>query len=165
MAFTFTVTTTGLQSATLVMDGGTRPTSGPDATDHYLIKRKPHFMADGVTTTPFADYLVIYKTTEATVYDHPRSQNTAGVVISWDYESKPFYTATSVYGSGIAVTSKSIQPVTTAQIQSTGIAEPTTSGGTVGNTYLAQAEMAPSNSYDKDSWTVTKAIPLAVSSQ
>ena len=107
-------------------------------------------MADGVTTTPFADYLVIYKTTEATVYDHPRSQNTAGVVISWDYECKPFYTATSVYGSGIAVT---------------GIAEPTTSGGTVGNTYLAQAEMAPSNSYDKDSWTVTKAIPLAVSSQ
>ena len=161
MPVSFTVTTLGLQSATLEMDGGTKP----GTTGHYLIKRKPHFMADGVTTTPFADYLVIYETTEATVYDHPRSQNTAGVVISWDYNAYAYITATSSYDSGIAVTSKSVQPVTTAQIQSTGIAEPTTSGGTMSNTYLTQTEMAPSNSYDKDTWTVTKVIPLAVSSQ
>ena len=161
MPVSFTVATTGLQSATLLMDAGTKP----GTTGHYLIKRKPHFKADGVTTTPFADYLVIYKTTEATVYDHPRSQNTAGVVISWDYNAYSYITATSSYDSGIAVTSKSIQPVTTAQIQSTGIAEPTTSAGTMSNTYLAQTEMAPSNAYDKDSWTVTKVIPLAVSSQ
>ena len=161
MPGSFTVTTSGLQSATLVMDGATKP----GTTGHYLIKRKPHFMADGVTTTPFADYLVIYKTTEATVYDHPRSQNTAGVVISWDYNAYAYITATSSYDSGIAVTSKSIQPVTTAQIKSTGIAEPTTSGGTMSNTYLAQTEMPTTNSYDKDTWTVTKVIPLAVSSQ
>jgi hypothetical protein len=162
MAFTFTVTTTGLQSATLVMDGGTRPTSGPDETDHYLIKRKPN-------GTLFAAYLVIYKTQEATVYDHPRSRSPDGTLLNWDYECKPFYTVTSVYGSGVAVTSNSIQPVTTAQIQSTGIAEPTALIGgvatTISNTYLAQTEMAPSNDYDKDSWTVTKVIPLAVSSQ
>jgi hypothetical protein len=161
MPGSFTVTTSGLQSATLVMDGATKP----GTTGHYLIKRKPHFMADGVTPTPFAHYLVIYKTTEATVYDHPRSQNTAGVPISWDYVAYSYITATSSYDSGIAVTSISIQPVLVAQIQSAGIAEPTTSGGTMSNTYLAQTEMPTTNYYDKDTWTVTKVIPLAVSSQ
>lgn len=165
MPGSFTVTTSVLQSATLVMDGGTRPTTGAGATDHYLIKRKPHFMADGTTPTPFAHYLVIYKTTEATVYDHPRSQNTAGVAISWDYVAYSYITATSSYDSGIAVTSISIPLPSDAQIQSTGIAEPTTSGGTISNTYLAQTEALPSNYYDKGSWTVTKVIPLAVSSQ
>ena len=158
MPGSFTVTTTGLQSATLVMDGGTRPTTGAGATDHYLIKRKPN-------GTPFPIYLVIYKTTEATVYDHPRPRSPDGTLLNWDYVAYAYITATSSYDSGIAVTSNSIQPVTDAQIQSTGIAEPTTSGGTISNTYLAQAEVAPSNGYDKDSWTVTKVIPLAVSSQ
>jgi hypothetical protein len=135
------------------MDGGTKP----GTTDHYLIKRKPN-------GTPFAIYLVIYKTTEATVYDHPRSRSPDGTLLNWDYVAYSYITATSSYDSGIAVTSNSIQPVTTAQITSTGIAEPTTSGGTISNTYLAQAETAPSNTYDKDSWTVTKVIPLAASS-
>jgi hypothetical protein len=154
MPGSFTVTTSGLQSATLVMDGGTKP----GTTGHYLIKRKPN-------GTLFAAYLVIYKTTEATVYDHPRSRSPDGTLLNWDYVAFSYITATSSYDSGIAVTSNSIQPVTTAQIQSTGIAEPTTSVGTMSNTYLAQTEMAPSNGYDKDSWTVTKVIPLAVSSQ
>ena len=162
MPGTFTVTTSGLQSATLVMDGGTRPTSGAGATDHYLIKRKPN-------GTPFAIYLVIYKTTEATVYDHPRSRSSDGTLLNWDYVAYSYITATSSYDSGIAVTSNSIQPVTDAQIQSSGIAEPTAKVGgldtTISNTYLAQTEVAPSNGYDKDSWTVTKVIPLAVSSQ
>ena len=153
MPVTFTVTTLGLQSATLEMDGGTKP----GTTGHYLIKRKPN-------GTPFPIYLVIYKTTEATVYDHPRSRSPDGTLLNWDYVAYSYITATSSYDSGIAVTSNSIQPVTTAQITSTGIAEPTTSGGTISNTYLAQAETAPSNTYDKDSWTVTKVIPLAVSS-
>ncbi|MBT3711486.1 MAG: hypothetical protein HOG19_18730 [Gammaproteobacteria bacterium] len=153
MPGSFTVTTLGLQSATLEMDGGTKP----GTTDHYLIKRKPN-------GTPFAIYLVIYKTTEATVYDHPRSRSPDGTLLNWDYVAYSYITATSSYDSGIAVTSNSIQPVTTAQITSTGIAEPTTSGGTISNTYLAQAETAPSNTYDKDSWTVTKVIPLAASS-
>ena len=153
MPVTFTVTTLGLQSATLEMDGGTKP----GTTGHYLIKRKPN-------GTPFPIYLVIYKTTEATVYDHPRSRSPDGTLLNWDYVAYSYITATSSYDSGIAVTSNSIQPVTTAQITSTGIAEPTTSGGTISNTYLAQAETAPSNTYDKDSWTVTKVIPLAASS-
>ena len=174
MPGSFTVTTTGLQSATLLMDGGTKP----GTTGHYLIKRKPHFMADGVTTTPFADYLVIYKTTEATVYDHPRSQNTAGVVISWDYNAYAYITATSSDDSGIAVTINSIHPVTTAQIQSTGIAaptnaqidysgvtEPTTSAGTFSNTYIAQAEAKPVTGADvQETWAVTGILPLAASS-
>ena len=158
MPVSFTVTTLGLQSATLEMDGGTKP----GTTGHYLIKRKPN-------GTPFAIYLVIYKTTEATVYDHPRSQNTAGVVISWDYVAYSYITATSSYDSGIAVTSISIPLPSDAQIQSTGIAEPTAKVGgldtTISNTYLAQTEALPSNYYDKGSWTVTKVIPLAVSSQ
>ena len=153
MPGSFTVTTLGLQSATLEMDGGTKP----GTTGHYLIKRKPN-------GTPFPIYLVIYKTTEATVYDHPRSRSPDGTLLNWDYVAYSYITATSSYDSGIAVTSNSIQPVTTAQITSTGIAEPTTSGGTISNTYLAQAETAPSNTYDKDSWTVTKVIPLAASS-
>tara|TARA_R110000824_G_scaffold116390_1_gene267771 strand:- start:787 stop:1263 length:477 start_codon:yes stop_codon:yes gene_type:complete len=158
MPGSFTVTTTGLQSATLVMDGGTRPTSGAGATDHYLIKRKPN-------GTPFPIYLVIYKTTEATVYDHPRPWGSDGTLLNWDYVAYAYITATSSYDSGIAVTSNSIQLPSDAQIQSSGIAEPTTSGGTMSNTYLAQTEVAPGNYYDKGSWTVTKVIPLAVSSQ
>ena len=154
MPVSFTVTTTGLQSATLVMDGGTRP----GTTGHYLIKRKPN-------GTAFAAYLVIYETQEATVYDHPRPRSPDGTLLNWDYVAFSYITATSSYDSGIAVTSNSIQPVTTAQIQNTDIAEPTTSAGTMGNTYLAQTEMPPSNAYDKDTWTVTKVIPLAVSSQ
>ena len=154
MPGSFTVTTTGLQSATLVMDGGTKP----GTTGHYLIKRKPY-------GTPFPIYLVIYKTTEATIYDHPRSWSPDGTLLNWDYAAYSYITATSSYDSGIAVTSNSIQLPSDAQIQSSGIAEPTTSGGTISNTYLAQAEVAPSNGYDKGSWTVTKVIPLAVSSQ
>tara|TARA_R110000751_G_scaffold47777_2_gene106846 strand:- start:262 stop:732 length:471 start_codon:yes stop_codon:yes gene_type:complete len=156
MPVSFTVTTLGLQSATLEMDGGTKP----GTTGHYLIKRKPN-------GTPFAIYLVIYKTTEATVYDHPRSQNTAGVVISWDYVAYSYITATSSYDSGIAVMGPSIQPVTDAQIISSGVAEPTSSVGTISNTYLAQTETKPTGStnLDENTWTVTKVIPLAVSSQ
>ena len=154
MPSSFTVTTTGLQSATLEMDGGTKP----EATGHYLIKRRPQ-------GTAFSENLVIYKTEEATVYDHPTSRSPDGTLLIWTYVAFSYITSTSSYDSGIAVSNRSIQPVTTAQIQSTGIAEPTTSGGTISNTYLAQTEMAPSNSYDKDSWTVTKVIPLAVSSQ
>ena len=154
MPSSFTVTTTGLQSATLVMDGGTKP----EATGHYLIKRRPQ-------GTAFSENLVIYKTEEATAYDHPRPRSPDGTLLTWNYTAYSYITATSSYDSGIGVSNKSIQPVTTAQIQSTGIAEPTTSGGTISNTYLAQTETAPSNSYDKDSWTVTKVIPLAASSQ
>jgi len=154
MPGSFTVTTTSLQSATLLLDSGTKPAT----TDHYLIKRKP-------SGTAFAVYLVIYKTTEATIYDHPRPRSPDGTQLNWDYIAYSYITATSSYDSGISVTNKRIAVVTDAQIQGSSVAEPTTSGGTISNTYLAQTETKPTDKPDEDSWTVTRVIPLAASSQ
>ena len=156
MPVSFTVTTTGLQSVTLVIDGGTKP----GTTGHYLIKRKPN-------GTAFGELLTIYKTTEATVYDHPRPRSPVGISLVWDYAAFSYITATSSYDSGILVTSASIPAVSDTMISNTDIAEPTSSVGTISNTYLPQGESPPTGStnLDKNTWTLTKVIPLAVSSQ
>ena len=174
MPGSFTVTTAGLQSATLELDGGTKPAT----TGHYLIQRRPNGAAA-------SEYLTIYKTTSATVYDHPRPRSSVGEALTdtqllWAYRAYSYITALSAYGSpvedddstagyGIAGISNSASDAT-AYIDPSSVAEPTIEVGgvisTISNTYLAQAEVIsyPDNAYDRDSWTVTKVIPLAVSS-
>ena len=92
----------------------------------------------------------------------------------WAYRAYSYITALSAYGSpiedddstagyGIAGISNSAGDATT-YIDPSGVAEPTTSAGTMSNTYLAQAESVTTNVFDRDSWTTTKVIPLAASS-
>ena len=161
MPVTFTVTVED-QAVTLEVDSGTKPAT----TGHYLIQRRPNGAAA-------SDYLTIYKTTSATVYDHPRPRDTAGTTLTdtqllWAYRAYSYITATSTYDTAVEDDNSGsgfgIPTVVVLDITSTGVAEPTTSAGTMSNTYLAQAETAPTNAYDKDSWTTTKVIPLAASS-
>ena len=157
MPVTFTASLAD-QAITLVADGGTKPTG----TDHYLIQRRPNAEAASA-------YLTVHNTQAATVYDHPRPRDPDGVQLLWAYRAQAYITATSSYDTAIeddnSGSGYGIPTVVALDITSTGVEEPTTSSGTMSNTYLAQAETAPANSYDKDSWTVTKVIPLAASSQ
>ena len=157
------ITTSNLQSVKLTIDGGTKP----GATGHYKITRK----ANAAST-----YLQVFTTELAVVHDHPRPRSPDGTQLLWDYKVHSYITASSSYdsgieddnsgsGFGIAEIDATATDATT-YIDPSGVAEPTTSAGTMGNTYLAQAEVIsyPDNAYDRDSWTVTKVIPLAASS-
>ena len=106
----------------------------PAATGHYKITRK----ANAAST-----YLQVFTTS----YDSGIEDDNSGS------------------GFGIDEIDDSATDATT-YIDPSSVAEPTTSAGTMGNTYLAQAEVIsyPDNAYDRDSWTVTKVIPLAASS-
>lgn len=167
MPSSLAITTSGLQSVQITIDGGTKP----GTTGHYKITRKPNAAAT---------YLQVFKTELAVIHDHPRPRSTVGVLATdtqllWDYKVYSYITASSAYDSGIeddnGGSGYGIDRIdetagdATTYIDPSGVAEPTTSAGTMGNTYLAQAESVTTNDYDRDSWTVTKVIPLAVSSQ
>lgn len=158
------ITTSNLQSVKLTIDGGV---TKPAATGHYKITRK----ANAAST-----YLQVFTTESVVVHDHPRPRSPDGTQLLWDYKVHSYITASSSYdsgieddnsgsGFGIAEIDDSATDATT-YIDPSSVAEPTTSAGTMGNTYLAQAEVIsyPDNAYDRDSWTVTKVIPLAASS-
>jgi hypothetical protein len=164
------ITTSNLQSVQITIDGGTKP----GTTGHYKITRRPHS-----TAVPGPPYLNVMETVLAVVYDHPRPRSTVGVLATdtqllWDYKVYSYITATSSYDVGIEDTNSTAgygiaeieytAASATTYIDPSGVAEPTTSAGTMGNTYLAQAESVTTNAYDRDSWTVTKVIPLAASS-
>ena len=157
------ITTSNLQSVQITIDGGTKP----GATGHYKITRKPN-------GTSASAYLQVFKTELAVIHDHPRPRSPDGTQLLWDYKVYSYITASSSYdsgteddnsgsGFGIAEIDTTATDATT-YIDPSGVAEPTTSAGTMGNTYLAQAESVTTNAYDRDSWTVTKVIPLAASS-
>lgn len=158
------ITTSNLQSVKLTIDGGTKPA----ATGHYKIMRRPHS-----TVVPGPPYLNVMETVLAIVYDHPRPRSPEGVQLFWDYKVYSYITAAAAYTTPIEDTTgfgideiEDTAASATTYIDPSGVAEPTTSAGTMGNTYLAQAEVIsyPDNAYDRDSWTVTKVIPLAASS-
>lgn len=155
------ITTSNLQSVQITIDGGTKP----GTTGHYKIMRKPNAAST---------YLQVFKTELAVIHDHPRPRSPDGTQLLWDYKVYSYITASSSYdsgteddnsgsGFGIAEIDTTATDATT-YIDPSGVAEPTTSAGTMGNTYLAQAESVTTNAYDRDSWTVTKVIPLAASS-
>ena len=155
------ITTSNLQSVQITIDGGTKPA----ATGHYKITRK----ANAAST-----YLQVFTTELAVVHDHPRPRSPDGTQLLWDYKVFSYITASSSYDSGIEDDNSGsgfgIDEIddsatdATTYIDPSSVAEPTTSAGTMGNTYLAQAESVTTNAYDRDSWTVTKVIPLAASS-
>jgi hypothetical protein len=158
------ITTSNLQSVKLTSDGGI---TKPAATGHYKITRKPN-------GTSASAYLQVFKTELVVIHDHPRPRSPDGTQLLWDYKVYSYITASSAYdvgieddnggsGYGIAEIEYTAASATT-YIDPSGVAEPTTSAGTMGNTYLAQAESVTTNDYDRDSWTVTKVIPLAASS-
>ena len=161
------ITTSNLQSVKLTIDGGTKP----GATGHYKITRK----ANAAST-----YLRVFTTELAVVHDHPRPRSPDGTQLLWDYKVHSYITASSSYDSGIEDDNSgsgfgiaeidATATAATTYIDPSGVAEPTIKVGgvtsTISNTYLAQAEVIsyPDNAYDRDSWTVTKVIPLAASS-
>ena len=162
------ITTSGLQSVKLTIDGGV---TKPAATGHYKITRKPN-------GTSASAYLQVFKTELVVIHDHPRPRSPDGTQLLWDYKVYSYITASSSYdsgteddnsgsGFGIAEIDDSATDATT-YIDPSGVAEPTIKVGgvtsTISNTYLAQAESVTTNAYDRDSWTVTKVIPLAASS-
>jgi hypothetical protein len=162
------ITTSGLQSVKLTIDGGTKP----GTTGHYKITRRPHS-----TALPEPLYLTVLETVLAVVYDHPRPRSPDGVQLFWDYTVYSYITSLSAYDGGIEdKVGYEIDEIedtaasATTYIDPSSVAEPTIEVGgvisTISNTYLAQAEVIsyPDNAYDRDSWTVTKVIPLAVSS-
>ena len=164
MPSSLAITTTNLQSVKITIDGGTKPSG----TDHYKIMRKPN-------GTAASSYLQVYKTTLALIYDHPRPRSPDGTQLEWDYKVYSYITASSAYdsgteddnsgaGYGIAEITNSSSDATT-YIDPSGVAEPTTSAGTISNTYIAQPESVTTNAFDRDTWTVTKVIPLGASSQ
>jgi len=156
------ITTSNLQSVQITIDGGTKP----GTTGHYKLMRKPNAAST---------YLQVFKTELAVIHDHPRPRSPDGTQLLWDYKVYSYITASSSYDSGIeddnSGSGYGIAEITDSALDATtfidpsGVAEPTTSVGTMGNTYLAQAESVTTNDFDRDSWTVTKVIPLAVSSQ
>ena len=164
MPSSLAITTANIQSVKITIDGGTKPSG----TDHYKIMRKPN-------GTAASAYLQVYKTSLALIYDHPRPRSPEAVQLLWDYKVYSYITASSAYDSGTeddnGGSGYGIEEITnsssdaTTFIDPSGVAEPTTSVGTMGNTYLAQAETVNTNDFDRDSWTVTKVIPLAASSQ
>ena len=161
------ITTSNLQSVKLTIDGGTKP----GATGHYKITRK----ANAAST-----YLRVFTTELAVVHDHPRPRSPDGTQLLWDYKVYSYITALSSYdsgieddnsGSGFGIAEINVTATAaTTYIDPSGVAEPTIKVGvvtsTISNTYLAQAEVIsyPDNAYDRDSWTVTKVIPLAAGS-
>ena len=90
MATNLVATASSLLSVKLTLDGGTKP----EDIGHYKIERARN-------VTPFTDYLVIYETELALLYDHPRAwyANNLGVStgISWRYRAYAYITATSSY--------------------------------------------------------------------
>jgi len=164
MPSSLAITTSDLQSVKLTIDGGV---TKPAATGHYKITRK----ANAAST-----YLQVFTTESVVVHDHPRPRSSDGAQLLWDYKVYSYITASSSYDSGIEDNNSGsgfgiaginlTETDATTYIDPSGVAEPTTSAGTMGNTYLTQAEVIsyPDNAYDRDSWTVTKVIPLAASS-
>lgn len=151
-------TASSLLSVKLTLDGGTKP----EDIGHYKIERARN-------VTPFTDYLVIYETELALLYDHPRAwyANNLGVStgISWRYRAYAYITATSSYDTVSGVYIINIATPTNAQIDYSGVSEPTTSAGTFSNTYIAQTEPKPTIGADvQETWAVTRILSLAVSS-
>jgi len=156
MATNLVATSSTLLSVKLTLDLGTKPPT----IGHYKIERARN-------VAPFA-YLVIYETELALLYDHPRawySDSGVSTGISWRYRAYAYITATSSYDTVSSEYIINIATPTNAQIDYSGVSEPTTSAGTFSNTYIAQTEAKPTIGADvQETWAVTRILSLAVSS-
>ena len=154
MATNLVATSSTLLSVKLTLDLGTKP----EEIGHYKIERARN-------VTPFTDYLVIYETELALLYDHPRAWGPDGGGLAWRYRAYAYITASSSYDTVSGVYIINIATPTNAQIDYSGVSEPTTSAGTFSNTYIAQTETKPAIGIDvQDTWAVTRILSLAVSS-
>ena len=157
MATNLVATSSTLLSVKLTLDSGTKPAT----IGHYKIERARN-------VAPYTDYLVIYETELALLYDHPRawySDSGVSTGISWRYRAYAYITATSSYDTVSGIYVINIATPTNAQIDYSGVTEPTTSAGTFSNTYIAQAEAKPVIGADvQETWAVTGILPLAASS-
>jgi len=149
-------TASSLLSVKLTLDGGTRP----GTIGHYKIER---------TRSGFTDYLVIYETELALLYDHPRAWYAdslgASTGIPWRYRAYAYVTATGIYDDVSDEWVINIATPTNTQIDYSGVLEPATSAGTFSNTYLAQTEAKPTIGADvQETWAIIGILPLSVSS-
>jgi hypothetical protein len=154
MATNLAATSSTLLSVKLTLDGGTKP----GTIGHYKIERARNVL-------PLA-YLVIYETELALLYDHPRGWGPDGSGLSWRYRAYAYITASSSYDTVSSAYIITIATPTNAQIDYSGVTEPTTSAGTFSNTYIAQTESKPVGDWSElqETWAVTEILPLAASS-
>ena len=155
MATNLVATASTLLSVKLTLDGGTKPST----IGHYKIERARN-------VAPYTDYLVIYETELALLYDHPRAWGPDGSALSWRYRAYAYITASSSYDTVSSSYIINIATPTNTQIDYSGVEEPATSAGTLSNTYIAQTESKPVGYWDdiQNTWTVAEILPLAASS-